>query len=160
MESELLRRRVKSTSYEPQIAIKIANIGSGLSWLSVLSDLILVQDLDWRWLNHDLTSLGFQEVWRSLVKNLDHQIWFFLLNKFWSLLWWLGDGWHRNTTIMIWANSGIIININKHQNHNKNRKNRKNQMIFENSYFFLAISSKMRCQLGTYVFEWDLGGQN
>ena len=37
MESELLRRRVKSTSYEPQIAIKIANIGpasfqSRLSW--------------------------------------------------------------------------------------------------------------------------------
>ena len=29
MESELLRRRVKSTSYEPQIAIKIANIGQG-----------------------------------------------------------------------------------------------------------------------------------
>ena len=93
MESELLRRRVKSTSYEPQIAIKIANIGQGSSDRSgVRTDLnVLTEDRGPR----------RSAAERSPVKNLGHLIWFFLLNKFWYLLWLLGDGWHRNMTIMI-----------------------------------------------------------
>lgn len=86
MESELLRRRVKSTSYEPQIAIKIANIGQG----SIKDCLLGAGSGPW-----GLT------IETSLIKNLGHLIWFFLLNKFWYLPWLLGDGWHRNMTIMI-----------------------------------------------------------
>ena len=56
MESELLRRRVKSTSYEPQIAIKIANIEFGSPDLVLFIEQVLIFTLViGRWLapKHD-----------------------------------------------------------------------------------------------------------